>query len=105
VDLARSSLCLSDMNPNQKKLKSALPARSVTKVVKKTAKSAGRTTGSALAVVGNRLAAGRRVMKHASAPLKGLPGRTKRFVKSNPVRVLLGVSAIGFVLAKLKHLV
>jgi hypothetical protein len=105
MDLAWLSLCLSGMNPNQKKMKSALSARSVTKVVKKAAKRAGKTTGAALAVVGDRLTAGPGVMKHAGATLKRLPSRTKRFVKSNPVRVLLGASAIGFVLAKLKQLV
>jgi len=75
------------------------------KSVKKVATNATKQAGSALAVVANRLHPSPRVVKHARATLKGLPGRTKRFVKSNPVRVLLGASAIGFVLAKLKHLV
>ena len=75
------------------------------KSVKKVAAKATKKTGTALAVVANRLHASPRVVKHARATLKGLPSRTKKFVKSHPVRVLLGASAIGLVLAKLKHLV
>ena len=63
-----------------------------------------KKTGSALSVVAKRLHANPRVVKHARATLKGLPGRTKKFVKSNPVGVLLGAAAIGLVLAKLKQL-
>jgi ElaB/YqjD/DUF883 family membrane-anchored ribosome-binding protein len=83
-----------------KQMKSGISARSVKKVAKK----AIRKTESALALVTDRARDGARVAKHARASLKGLSSRTKRFVKSNPVRVLLGASAIGFVLAKLKHL-
>ncbi|HXJ21182.1 MAG TPA: hypothetical protein VMT03_13200 [Polyangia bacterium] len=49
-------------------------------------------------------AAKKSVVKHASSTVKGVPGRAKRFVKSNPVRILLGASALGLVLAKLKHI-
>jgi ElaB/YqjD/DUF883 family membrane-anchored ribosome-binding protein len=86
---------------SSKPKRSAISAKSVRKV----AANATKKTGTALAVVAKRLHANPRVVKHARATLKGLPGRTKKFVKSNPVRVLLGASAIGFVLAKLKHLV
>ena len=81
--------------------KSGISAKSV----KKVAKTAAKGTGSALAVVASRLHPNPRVVKHARATLNTLAGRTKRFVKHNPVRVLLGASAIGFVLAKLKRLV
>lgn len=43
--------------------------------------------------------------KHARASLKQAPGRVKRFLKSTPVRVVLGASALALVVAKLKHLV
>jgi hypothetical protein len=85
--------------------RSAISAKSVSKSVGKVAAKATKKTGTALAVVAKRLPADPRVVKHARATLKGLPSRAKKFVKSNPVRVLLGASAIGFVLAKLKHLV
>lgn len=75
------------------------------KAVKKVAARAVKKTDSALAVVASRLHASPRAMKHARATVQGLPSRAKKFVKSNPVRVLLGASAIGLVLAKLKHLV
>ena len=39
------------------------------------------------------------------AMLKALPGRTTRFVKSNPVRVILGAVALGVVAAKLKNFI
>jgi ElaB/YqjD/DUF883 family membrane-anchored ribosome-binding protein len=86
---------------NSKPKRSVISAKSVRKV----AANASKKTGSALSVVAKRLHADPGVVKHARATLKGLPSRTKKFVKSNPVRVLLGASAIGFVLAKLKHLV
>jgi len=86
---------------------SSKPKRSVVsaKSVRKVAAKASKKTGTALAVVAKRLHASPRVVKHARATLNGLPSRAKKFVKSNPLRVLVGVSAIGFVLAKLKHLV
>jgi hypothetical protein len=37
--------------------------------------------------------------------LRALPGRTKRFVKSNPVRVILGAVALGVAVAKLKSFI
>jgi ElaB/YqjD/DUF883 family membrane-anchored ribosome-binding protein len=87
-------------------------SRSVSKSVDRSAKSVGKLaanaskkTGSALAVVAKRVHVSPRVVKHARATLKGLPGRTTKFVKSHPVRVLVGAAAAGFVLAKLKHLV
>jgi hypothetical protein len=81
--------------------KSGISAKSV----KKVAKAAANGAGSGLAVVARRLQPSSRVVKRARATLTTLPSRTKRFVKRNPVRVLLGASAIGFVLAKLKRLV
>jgi hypothetical protein len=49
--------------------------------------------------------AGKRRSKLAT--LKALPGRTGRFVKSNPVRVILGAAAlgVGVVVAKLKNVI
>lgn len=86
-------------------MKSGVAAGSVKKVARRVVKKAAKSTGSALAVVAHRIPSGARVVKHASATLKTVPSRAKRFIKSNPVRVILGASAIGFVLAKLKHLV
>ena len=40
---------------------------------------------------------------HARAVVKGLPSRAKRFVRDNPLRVLLGTAATAFVVAKLKQ--
>ena len=40
---------------------------------------------------------------HARAIIKGLPGRVKRFVGNNPLRVLLGTAATALVVAKLKQ--
>jgi ElaB/YqjD/DUF883 family membrane-anchored ribosome-binding protein len=82
-----------------------MSAGSVKKVARRVVKKAAKRTESALAVVADRLPSGSRVVKRASATLKTVPSRAKRFIKSNPVRVILGASAIGFVLAKLKHLV
>jgi len=39
------------------------------------------------------------------ATLRALPGRTTRFVKRNPVRVILGAAALGVVVAKLKNVI
>jgi ElaB/YqjD/DUF883 family membrane-anchored ribosome-binding protein len=83
------------------KKKPGVSAKSVKKVAKRAAKGAG----SALAVVARRVPSSPRVVKQARAALKGLPSRTRSFVKRNPVRVLLGASAIGLVLAKLRQLV
>jgi len=78
-------------------------SKSVRKSVRRLAGQATKKTGSALAVVANRLPA--KPVKQARAALRGLPGRTTKFVKSHPVRVLLGASALGLVLAKLKQLI
>jgi hypothetical protein len=37
--------------------------------------------------------------------LRALPGRTKRLVRSNPVRAILGAVALGLVVAKLKNFI
>ncbi len=37
--------------------------------------------------------------------LRALPGRTKRLVRSNPVRAILGAVALGLVVAKLKNVI
>jgi len=47
----------------------------------------------------------RRATKQTGTALQRLSGRTKRLVKSTPVRVLLGAAAVGFVIAKLRHVV
>ena len=49
-------------------------------------------------------AAARRMGSKLST-LRALPGRTKRFVRSNPVRVILGAVALGVVVAKLKNFI
>jgi hypothetical protein len=92
--------------------KPGVPARSVKKAAKRVTKKAKtvaekavQRTGSALAVVARRAQPSPRVVKHARATLTALPSRARSFVKRNPVRVLLGVSAIGLVLAKLRQLV
>lgn len=89
------------MSSTAKKTKSAVSARSA----KKLGKAAGKASGSALAVAAHGLHRGRRATEQAGTTLQRLSGRTTRFVKSNPVRILLGASAIAFVLAKLRHLV
>jgi hypothetical protein len=90
---------------SSKPKRAVVSAKSVSKSVRKVAAHASKKAGSALSVVAKRLQADPRMVKHARATLKRLPRRTISFVKSNPVRVLLGASAIGFVLAKLKQLV
>lgn len=41
---------------------------------------------------------------HARAMVaQGLPGRAKRFLRNNPLRVLLGTAAAALVVAKLKQ--
>jgi hypothetical protein len=69
------------------------PARAATKAVRKKTSAALTRTHA------------RRASKAARATVKGLPGRTKRFITSNPVRVLLGATALGLVLAKLRHII
>ena len=64
----------------------AKKSRTATKSDKKTARKSGPMTKS-----------------HARAILKGLPGRAIRFVRNNPLRVLLGTAATALVAAKLKQ--
>jgi len=45
-----------------------------------------------------------RTAKRTEARAKRFSRRAKSFVKSNPVRIVVGATALGFVLAKLKHL-
>lgn len=107
------SLFVSRMSSLQKK--PGIPAKSVKKSVKKAARkvakvanvaaTAARPTGSALAIVARRAPPSPRVVKRARATLTALPSRARSFVKRNPVRVLLGASALGLVLAKLRQLV
>jgi hypothetical protein len=47
----------------------------------------------------------KKVAKRARATVKQSPSRAKRFLRSAPVGVLLGIAAMAFVVAKLKHLV
>jgi 3-oxoacyl-(acyl-carrier-protein) synthase len=47
----------------------------------------------------------KKVAKRARATAKQSPSRAKRFFKSAPMGVILGVAAMALVLAKLKHLV
>jgi hypothetical protein len=61
--------------------------RSTKAVARKSTKAVARKTGTKLAT------------------LRALPGRTTRFVKRNPVRVILGAAALGVVVAKLKNVI
>ncbi|HXT97957.1 MAG TPA: hypothetical protein VN853_16780 [Polyangia bacterium] len=99
------SLVLRCMSQTQKKITSAISAKSLERSARKTAKRAAKKTTSALAVISDRLPAAPRLVKRARATVKSLSGRTNRLVRSNPLRVLLGAAALGFVFAKLKHLV
>jgi hypothetical protein len=99
--LARLSLCSGRMSSTAKKTKSMISAKSV----KSLGKAAARTNGTALAVAANGVRRGRRATRQVGTALQRLSGRTRRLVKSKPVRVLLGAAAIGFVIAKLRHLV
>ena len=93
------------MSAKQKSVKMGMAAKSVRKSVRKVARRAARETGTALAVVADRLHAAPRLVKHAGVAMKGFSGRAERFVKSNPVSALLGAAAFGFVIAKARHLV
>jgi hypothetical protein len=93
------------MKTTTKKVKSGVSARPAARTVRKTVRGAVKKPSSALAIVAERLPAAPGVAKHAHATLHSVPGRTKRFLKSNPVRVLLGAAAVGFVVAKIRHLV
>jgi hypothetical protein len=52
-----------------------------------------------------RQIAARRVAKRAKGAAERWPSRAKRFVQRHPIPVILGVSAIGFVLTTLKKIV
>jgi ElaB/YqjD/DUF883 family membrane-anchored ribosome-binding protein len=93
------------MSQTQKKITSAISAKSLERSARKTAKRAAKKTTSALAVISDLLPAAPRLVKRARATVTSLSGRTNRLVRSNPHRVLLGAAALGFVVAKLKHLV
>ncbi len=94
------------MSQTKKRVRTAIsggPARSSTRrVAKKATTTAASKKTTALAVVAGHHKQPR-VVKHANAIVKSFPGRTKRFLKSNPVRILLGASLVGFAIAKLKH--
>jgi hypothetical protein len=65
-----------------------------------------RTKKSKVAAKSNKKAARKPVSmtkSHARATLKGIPGRAKRFLSNNPLRVLLGTAATALVVAKLKQ--
>jgi hypothetical protein len=72
-------------------------------VAHRAAKKAVKKTGTAMVVA--KRAQARRLAKHTRATLKELPGRTTRLIKSHPVRVLLGATALGFVVAKLRGII
>jgi ElaB/YqjD/DUF883 family membrane-anchored ribosome-binding protein len=72
---------------------------------KKVGRKVARKSESALAVVAHKLHSGRRVAKRANTAMRGFSSRTRRFVKRNPGRVLVGAAVIGFVLAKLGRMV
>jgi hypothetical protein len=97
------------MNAKHKHLNTSISAKSVRRSVRKAAKRAAKTaakgTSTALAVVAHRLHDVPRLSKRAGVQLKGLSSRTKRLVKSNPARVLLGAAAVGFIIAKVSRLV
>jgi hypothetical protein len=92
------------MNP-RKKPNLGISIKPRTRTVRKAATAAVKKTSSALAIVADRLPTAPRVAKQARKSLQSVPGRTKRLLKSNPVRVLLGAAAIGFVVAKLRRLI
>jgi ElaB/YqjD/DUF883 family membrane-anchored ribosome-binding protein len=75
--------------------------RSTKKAPKRAAKAPSRKTKSAQAVVAHTRGRDRAVATQASTVF----ARTRRFVKRNPVRVLLGASAVAFVLSRLGRLV
>jgi hypothetical protein len=93
------------MSAKHKSVRMGVAAKSVRKSVRRVARMAARETGTALAVVADGLHAAPRVVKHAGVAMKSFSGRTERFVKSNPMRALLGAAAFGFIIAKARHLV
>ena len=99
------SLLLEGMNAKHKHLNTSISAKSVRKAAKRAAKTAAKGTSTALAVVAHRLHDVPRIAKQASGTARKLSSRTKRLVKSNPARVLLGAAAVGFIIAKVSRLV
>lgn len=63
------------------------------------------STKSSKSPARKRVQAKARVAKPVKAALTALPSKTTRFVKSHPVRVLLGAAAMGVAVAKLGKLV
>jgi len=98
------------MNAKHKHVRASISAaksvrKSVRKAAKRAAKTAAKGTSTALAVVAHRLHDVPRIAKQASGTARKLSSRTKRLVKSNPARVLLGAAAVGFIIAKVSRLV
>jgi hypothetical protein len=60
---------------------------------------------SALDVVSRRVRRLPKQMKKAGAALVTWRSKSERFVKKNPGRAVIGASALGFVIAKLKRFV
>ncbi len=63
------------------------------------------STKSSKTTARKRVQAKARAAKPVKAVLTALPSRTTRFVKSHPVRVLLGAAAMGLAVAKLGKIV
>jgi hypothetical protein len=103
--LARLSLLLEGMNAKHRHVNTSISAKSVRKSVRKVAKRAAKGTSTALAVVAHQLHDVPRLAKQAGGTARKLSIRTKRLVKSNPARVLLGAAAVGFIIAKVSRLV
>jgi hypothetical protein len=99
------SLLLEGMNAKHKHVNTSVSAKAVRKSVRRVAKRAAKQTSTALAVVARQLHDVPRLSKRAGVQMKALSGRTKRLVKSNPARVLLGAAAVGFIIAKVSRLV
>jgi hypothetical protein len=57
------------------------------------------------AAMAKQVRAKARASKQVGTTLNALPSRATRFVKSHPVRVLLGAAAMGLAVAKLKSIV
>jgi hypothetical protein len=93
------------MSTKHKNVKMSISPKSVRKSVRKVAKRAAKETGSALAVIAHGLRDVPRLGKRAGVTLSRVSSRTKRLVKSNPLGVLLDAAAVGFIIAKVNHLV
>lgn len=101
--MARLSQIPGRMSQNKGHAKSSRSATSPAKAAKRVVKKAAHDRTTAMTVVANKVAKHPRVARHASAAAKKVSGRTKRFLRSKPVAILLGASALGLVIAKLKH--